>query len=45
MATIKPIRSERDYEAALGRIPELMAAEPDSREGEELDNLVELVEL
>ncbi|MCY3981907.1 MAG: ImmA/IrrE family metallo-endopeptidase [Alphaproteobacteria bacterium] len=45
MATIKPIRSERDYEAALGRISELMDAEPDSREGDELDILVDLVEL
>ena len=45
MATIKPIRSERDYEAALDRISELMDAEPDSREGDELDILVDLVEL
>ncbi len=45
MATIKPIRSERDYEAALGRISELMDAEPDSRKGDELDILVDLVEL
>ena len=45
MANIKPIRSERDYEAALGRISELMDAEPDSPEGDELDILVDLVEL
>ena len=45
MANIKPIRSDRDYEAALGRISELMDAEPDSREGDELDILVDLVEL
>ena len=45
MANIKPIRSERDYEAALGRISELMDAEFDSPEGEELDVLVDLVEL
>ena len=45
MVNIKPIRSERDYEAALGRISELMDAEPDSREGDELDILVDLVEL
>lgn len=45
MASIKPIRSEKDYEAALARISELMDAEPDSPEGNELDVLVDLVEL
>ena len=45
MANIKPIRSETDYEAALGRISELMDTESDSPEGDELDVLVDLVEL
>ena len=45
MANIKPIRSERDYEAALARIFELMDTEPNSPEGDELDVLVDLVEL
>ena len=45
MANMKPIRSERDYEAALARIYELMDTEPDSPEGDELDVLVDLVEL
>ncbi len=45
MANIKPIRSERDYEAALDRISELMDTETDSPEGDELDVLVDLVEL
>ena len=45
MPNIKPIRPERDYEAALHRISELMDAEADSPEGEELDVLVDLVEL
>ena len=45
MANIKPIRSERDYEAALDRISELMDIEIDSPEGDELDVLVDLVEL
>ena len=45
MANIKPIRSERDYEAALHRISELMDTEADGPEGEELDVLVDLVEL
>ena len=45
MANIKPIRSEKDYEAALARVSELMDAEPDSPEGNELDVLVDLVEL
>ena len=30
MANIKPIRTEEDYAAALGRIEELMDAEPGS---------------
>lgn len=45
MANIKPIRSEKDYEAALARIEELMDAELGSAEGGELDVLVDLVEL
>ncbi len=45
MATIKPIRSEADYEAALARISGLMDTEPDSPEGDEFDILVDLVEL
>ena len=45
MANIKPIRSERDYEAALHRISELMDTEADGPEGDELDVLVDLVEL
>ena len=44
MAKIKPIRSKRDFEAALDRICEFMDAEADSPEGEELDVLVDLVE-
>jgi len=45
MANIKPIRTEKDYEAALARIAELMDAEAGSPEGAELDVLVDLVEL
>ena len=45
MANIKPIRSERDYEAALARISELRDTQPDSPEGDELDVLVDLAEL
>jgi len=45
MANIKPIRTEKDYEAALARIEELMDAELGSPEGGELDVLVDLVEL
>lgn len=44
MATIKPIRSEADYEAALARINVLMDAEIGTPEGEELDVLTDLVE-
>lgn len=45
MPNIKPIRIEKDYEAALARIDELMDAEPGTPEGDELDVLVDLVEL
>ncbi len=45
MANIKPIRSERDHEAALARISELMDTEADGPEDDELDVLVGLVEL
>ena len=45
MANIKAVRCERDYEAALVRISDLMDAESGSPEGDELDVLVDLVEL
>ena len=44
MVRIESIRSDGDYEAALGRIAALMDAEVDSPEGEELDVLVDLVD-
>ena len=40
----KPIRTEADYEAALGRIAELMDAREGTPEGDELDVLSVLVE-
>ncbi len=42
---IKPIKTEADYDAALARIEALMDAEPDTREGDELDILVTLVQV
>jgi HTH-type transcriptional regulator/antitoxin HigA len=42
--SIKAIRTEADYEAALARIDTLMDAEPGTPEGEELDVLTDLVE-
>lgn len=42
---IRAIRSETDYMAALTRIDELMDAEPDTPDGNELDVLTDLVEL
>ena len=45
MANVKPIRTEKEYEAALARIDELMDAAPGSPEGDELDVLADLVEL
>ena len=44
MYTIRPIRSEEDYEAACARISELMGAQLDTPEGDELDVLGDLVE-
>jgi HTH-type transcriptional regulator/antitoxin HigA len=44
MSTIKAIRNDADYEAALARIDALMDAEPDTPEGDELDVLTDLVE-
>ena len=41
---IKPIRTEKDYEAALARIEEIFDAEPDTLEGDELEILASLVE-
>ena len=44
MATIVPIQNDTDYESALARIYDLMAAEAGSPEGRELDELVGAVE-
>jgi HTH-type transcriptional regulator/antitoxin HigA len=41
----KVIKNEAGYEAALARIDELMDADPGTREGDELELLVTLVEL
>jgi len=41
---IKPIRTERDYTAALRRIEALWGAAPETPSGDELDVLVTLVE-
>ena len=41
---IRPIKSEKDYEHALARVDELMGAEPDTPEGDELEVLATLVE-
>ena len=44
MIDIRPIKSEQDYEHALARVDELMGAEPDTPEGDELEVLATLVE-
>lgn len=41
----KIIKTEKDYERALARVNDLMDADPDTREGDELELLVTLVEL
>jgi HTH-type transcriptional regulator/antitoxin HigA len=42
--TVRPIRSQEDYEAALSAIDALMDASPGTAEGDRLDVLVTLVE-
>ncbi len=42
--TIKPIRSEADYDEALGEIDRLMGAAPGTPESDKLEILVTLVE-
>lgn len=41
---IRPIKTKRDYEAALRRVDQLMDAKPNRAEGDELDILATLVE-
>jgi HTH-type transcriptional regulator / antitoxin HigA len=41
---IHPVRSERDHEAALARISELMGSKPGTAAGDELDVLATLVD-
>ena len=45
MAEITQVRTEAEYDAALARISELLDAEIDSPEGEELDRISTLVEV
>ena len=40
----KPIRTEADYDLALTMIDSLMGAAPDTRNGDDLEVLVTLVE-
>ncbi len=42
--TIRPIRNEADYDAALAEIDRLMGAAPGTPEGDALEVLVTLVE-
>ncbi len=44
MVEVRPIRTERDYEAALAEIEGLMSAKPGTSEGDRLDVLATLVE-
>ena len=41
--TIRPVKTENDYDAALARIEDLWGAEPGTPEGDELDVLIALV--
>ena len=45
MMVPKLIKEEKDYDAALARINELMDAEPGTPDGDELELLVTLLEL
>ena len=44
MSSVKPIRTQADYESALMRIDELMGATPESPEEAELEALADLVD-
>jgi HTH-type transcriptional regulator / antitoxin HigA len=44
MVTVRPIRTEADYESALAEIGTLMTSRPGTREGDRLDVLSTLVE-
>ena len=44
MVTIKPIRTEEDYDAALARLHEIFQAEEGTPEGIERDALADLIE-
>ncbi|MFV2005229.1 MAG: type II toxin-antitoxin system HigA family antitoxin [Gammaproteobacteria bacterium] len=44
MMNIKPVKTEADYDLALARVDDLMDARPNSKEGDELDVLVTLIE-
>ena len=44
MATVKPIRTEEDYDAALTRLSEIFQAEIGTPEGDERDILADLIE-
>jgi len=41
---IKPIKTEKDYQAALKRLEKLMDAKKNTAKGDELDKLATLVE-
>lgn len=41
---IKPIKTEQDYDLALERVNQIFDAKPDTKEGDELDILVTLIE-
>lgn len=41
---IQPIKTERDYDAALAEVEALWGAQPDTPEGDKLDVLITLVE-
>ena len=42
--SVRPVRTEDDYEAALAEVDSLMDAVPGSSEGDRLDVLVTLIE-
>ena len=42
--TIKPIKSKKDYQAALARLEQIFDAKPGSKDGDELEILGILIE-
>ena len=44
MKNLKPIKTEQDYSQALQRLEDIFDAKPDTKDGDELEALANLIE-